>query len=55
MLLKSLKIVNNLVGIVGITVAVIYWFDLDDKMVAAVVPKLKKKAEAYAAAKEGSS
>jgi len=48
-LLKSLKIVNQLVGIVGIAVATIYWFDLDDKIVAAAVPKLKKKAEAMAA------
>lgn len=41
-------------GIVGISIGLIYWFDLDDVMVAKMTPTLKKvaalrKASEYAA------
>ncbi len=45
----GLKAVNQIVGIAGIAVAAVYWFDLDDKIVAYAVPKMKAKAEKYAA------
>lgn len=52
---KLAKLANGVLtvaGVAGIALFAVYWFDLDDKLVAAAVPKLKKKAEAYAAAQE---
>lgn len=53
-LAKLVKGVTSVAGVVGIAVFTIYWFDLDDKLVAAVTTKMKKKAETLAAqAQEG--
>ncbi len=46
--------VTAALGVVGIAVGLIYWFDLDDVMVARMTPTLKKvaalrKASEYAA------
>ena len=39
---KALKKINGVMGAAGIAVAVIYWFDLDDKMVAFQTNLMKK-------------
>lgn len=39
---KALKKINGIVGAAGIVVAVIYWFDLDDKIVAFQTNMMKK-------------
>lgn len=50
-LAKLGKGVLTLAGVAGIALFTIYWFDLDDAMIAKVTPKLKAKADAYQAAK----
>ena len=43
-IVKVLGKVNNALGIAFVAIAVIYWFDLDDKIVSKVVPKMQKFA-----------
>jgi len=45
------KGVLTLAGVAGIALFTVYWFDLDDALIKKVEPKLKAKAEAYAAQK----
>jgi hypothetical protein len=49
---KLAKGITTVAGIAGIALFTVYWFDLDDKLVEVAATKLKKKAEAFAAAQE---
>lgn len=42
--MKLLKGINNALGIAFVAISIIYWFDLDDKMIAKSEPLLKKLA-----------
>lgn len=42
--MNAIKKFNNIMGIAFVAVAVIYWFDLDDKMIKKSEPMLRKMA-----------
>lgn len=43
--MNAIKKFNNVMGIAFIVVSVIYWLDLDDKMIRKSEPMLRKMAE----------
>ncbi|WP_206752213.1 hypothetical protein [Desulfosporosinus fructosivorans] len=47
--MKLVKGISNVLGIAFTTIAVIYWFDLDDMMIAKSAPMLQKLAAKKAA------